>query len=62
MPVPESRKRANEKWDKANMTVLGVKVTKEYAAAVKEKAAAEGLSVHSIIKQALDDFLSRASG
>lgn len=58
----DARKRANVKWDKANMTVLSAHVTKEYAAAVKEKAALEGVSVHSIIKAALDEYLSKTVG
>ena len=30
--VTEARKRANAKWDKENMTIIGCKVKKDYAA------------------------------
>ena len=29
--VTEARKRANAKWDKENMTIIGCKVKKDYA-------------------------------
>ena len=57
MPLSDAKKAANKKWDAANMEKIGVQVRKTYAAAVKEKAAREGISVSSILKAALDDFL-----
>lgn len=57
MPVSDAKKASNRKWDIENMTNLCVRVRKTYADAIKAKAAREGISVSSILKAALDDFL-----
>lgn len=58
MAMSEARKRANEKWNKENMTTLSCKVRKEYAENVRKSALEHGLTVNSIFKAALDDFLN----
>ena len=58
MAMSEARKRANEKWNKENMTTLSCKVRKEYAENVRKSALEQGLTVNSIFKAALDDFLN----
>ena len=55
--VTEARKRANAKWDKENMTILGCKVKKEYAAKVRAVCAAQGTTPNAVLKQAADDFM-----
>lgn len=55
--VKEAQKQSRNKWDKANMTVLGCKVRKDYAEKVREKAADEGTTVNAILKNALDTFM-----
>lgn len=57
MVTPKKRK-SNNAWDAANMTVLGCKVRKEYADQVRTVCAANGDTVNAILKQALDDYLS----
>lgn len=57
MVTPKKRK-SNNAWDAANMTVLGCKVRKEYADQVRAVCAANGDTVNAILKQALDDYLS----
>lgn len=52
------KKRANNnKWDLKNMTVLGVKVRKDYADEVRQKAKERGDTVNSILKAALDKYM-----
>ena len=46
----ESKRRANDKWDKQNMTTLGCKVKKQEAAAFKTYAAQLGKTSNAAIK------------
>ena len=55
--ITEARKRANAKWDKENMTILGCKVKKEYAAKFRAACAAQGTTPNAVLKQAADDFM-----
>lgn len=55
--VTEARKRANAKWDKENMTILGCKVKKDYAAKFRAACAAQGTTPNAVLKQAADDFM-----
>ena len=55
--VTEARKRANAKLDKENMTILGCKVKKEYAAKFRAACAAQGTTPNAVLKQAADDFM-----
>lgn len=55
--VTPAKRASNDKWDKANMTVLGCKVRKDYADRVRDKAKQKGTTVNAVIKTALDDFL-----
>lgn len=55
--VTEAKKRSNQKWDKANLTVLGCKVRKDYADRVRLACAANEDSVNAVIKRALDAYL-----
>lgn len=57
MSLTDSKRRANNKYIAANMTVLGCKVRKDYAEKVKDKCKQEGTTVNAVIKTALDDFL-----
>lgn len=51
MAVPESRKKANLKWDKENMTTLGCKVRKEQAEAFKAYCAEQGKTSNTVLKE-----------
>lgn len=55
--VTEAQKRATNKWSAANMTVLGVKVRKDYAEEVRKKAKERGDTVNAILKAALDKYM-----
>ena len=57
MPVSDAQKRASNKYIAEHMTMLGCKVRKDYADRVREKARDKGVSVNSILRKALDDFL-----
>ena len=47
MPVTESRRRANDKWDKENMATLACKVKKADAEKFREKAKREQQTARS---------------
>ena len=57
MPVSEAKKKANNKWDAANMQNLSVKVRREYVDQIRAKAAEKGTTVGAILRKALDDFM-----
>lgn len=56
--VTKAKRASNDKWDRENMTILGCKVRKDYADAVRALAAARGDSVNAIIKRALDAYMT----
>jgi len=58
MPLSEAKKAANKKWDAANMQNLSVKVRRDYAERIKAAAAAAGTTPSTIMRQALDDFMT----
>lgn len=58
MAVSESRKKANTKWDKENMTILGCRVKKDYAAKFKSACLAVGTTPNAVLKAAADAFLN----
>ena len=57
MPLSEARKKANKKWDAANMTNFSVKLRRDYAERIKAAAAAAGTTPSTIMRKALDDFM-----
>lgn len=57
--VSPKKRASNNKWDAENMTVLGVKVRKEYAEKVRQKAKERGDTINAILKEALDDYMIR---
>lgn len=57
MPVSDAKKKANNKWDAAHMQNLSVKVRREYADQIREKAAAQGTTIGAILRKALDEFM-----
>jgi len=58
--VSEARKRANKKWSKENLTVVGCKVTREKAARFKESCAALGVVPYQILLRAVDNTIAEA--
>ena len=59
MPLSEARKRANKKWDAENMQNLSVKIRREYADQIREKARAAGTTPAAIMRKALDEFMQK---
>lgn len=57
--VSPKKRASNNKWDAENMTVLGVKVRKDYAEKVRQKAKERGDTINAILKEALDDYMIR---
>lgn len=57
MPVSEAKKRANDKWGRANMTMLGCKVYRDKAAVFKQTCLDAGTTMNSVFTDAMDCFL-----
>ena len=57
MAVSEARRRANTKWDAANMTVLGYKVRKEKAEKFKAACRDAGTTPNAVFTEAIDSFM-----
>lgn len=58
MAVPESKKIANKKWDKENMTTLGCRVKKKEAEAFKEYAARHNKTANTALKEYVIECIS----
>ena len=50
MAVSESKRKANEKWDKENMITLGCRVKRTEAEAFKEYARSQGVTANALLK------------
>lgn len=57
MPVPETQKRARDKWDAANMTTIGVRLRKDEAARLARLAKANGTTRNAILLKAARDYI-----
>ena len=57
MGLSESKRRANNKWDAANMTVLGCKVRRDRAEQFKAACKKNGTSPNAIFLAALEKFM-----
>ena len=53
MLITEAQKRANLKWDKAHMTVVGVKVTRKVASDFTEACRVLGKTKGEVLRQAI---------
>ena len=58
--MTEARKKANVKWDKENMTVVGCRITKTKAQEFKDACAALGVVPNQVIKQAIEETIKKA--
>ena len=58
--MTEARKKANMKWDKENMTVLGCRVTKAKAQEFREACAALGMGPNQIFKETIEEIIKKA--
>ena len=57
MPLTDAKRKANNKYIAEHMTVLGVKVRKDYAEEIKKKTKERGDTVNAILKAALDKYM-----
>lgn len=58
MALSEAKRRANNKYIAANMTVLGCKVRKDKAERFKEVCIAAGTTPNAVFTQAMDAFMA----
>lgn len=54
--LSDAKKKANAKWDKAHMMILGCKVRKDFAAQFREACTAAGTTPNAVLKQAAEQF------
>lgn len=57
MPVDETQKKARNKWDAENMTVLGCKIRKDRAEEFKTACKEAGTTPNSVFSNAISDFM-----
>ena len=55
--VTRAKRAYNNKWDAANMTVLGCKVKRDEADAFREACRLVGTSPNAVFKAAIDEFM-----
>lgn len=58
--MTEARKKANAKWDKENMTVIGCRVTKAKAQEFRQACAALGVVPNQIFKETIEQIIKKA--
>lgn len=58
MPT-ENQKKSRNKWDAANMTVLGCKIRKEKAEEFKSVCKAAGTTPNAVFTAAINAFLEK---
>ena len=56
--LPESKRKANNKWDAANMTVLGCKIRKNKADQFKAACKRNGTTPNAIFVAAIERFMA----
>jgi len=57
MALTDAKKRSNNKWDAANMTVLGCKVRKDEAERFKAVCKERGTTVNAVFRAAMVEFM-----
>lgn len=62
MPLTDAKRRANNKWDAANMTVLGCKIRKDKAEAFRAACKAAGTTPNAVFKEAINRFMDQQKG
>lgn len=61
MALTEAKRRANNKYIAANMTVLGCKIRKEKAEQFKSACKAAGTTPNAVFTAAINEFLKKES-
>ena len=57
--VTRAKRANNNKWDAANMAVLGCKVKRDEADAFREACRMAGTSPNAVFKAAIDEFMRK---
>ena len=57
MALPESRKKANAKWDAENMATLGCRVKREQAEKFKAYCADKGKTSNAVLREYVLDCI-----
>ena len=60
MALTDAKRRANNKYIAANMTVLGCKVKKDDAENFKAACAAQGTTVNAVFQTAMLEFMDES--
>lgn len=58
--ISESKKASNAKWDKAHMTIVACRVTKEKATAFKEACRENGTTPNAVLLQRVNEYIEEA--
>lgn len=58
-PVSEAKRRANKKWDAANMQNLSVKLRRDYAEEIRRACQEEETTPAAVMRSALDRFMDQ---
>ncbi len=59
MPVSEIQKKARNKWDAANMTVVGCKIRKDRAEEFKAACKEAGTTPNAVFQEAIEKFMQK---
>lgn len=56
--VSEAKRKANAKWDAANMTIVGCRVTKKKAAVFKAACLKNGTTPNAVLLNTVDSYIA----
>lgn len=59
MPVTDSKRASNERWDRENMAYQTIKVRKELLTEFKETCKLRGDRVNTVLRQAMEDYIEK---
>lgn len=59
--VTEAKKTANKNWDAANMAYQTIKVKKALLEEFKQTCAERGDKVNTVLRQAMENYIKKAS-
>lgn len=62
MPVSESRKAANAKWDNTNLCRMSLAIPKELRARLNAHVAQSGETINGFIRRAIEEALKERPG
>lgn len=62
MPLTDAQRRANDKWDRKNRTMLGCKMYRDKADAFRAACKDAGTTPNAIFTAAAEDFMQGRGG